>query len=137
MRLGHFQKGLVIAGILRPHEPVPPGKVETKIIAGVGMMQVVMGDGCHPVEKWSAPPVSREKLVARMPDGVAKHHVRDEDHDRHGMRGQDKQDQRQVDRIGHRLAQIEAVGGERRRVVRPVMKPVKPAKERRIMQQAV
>lgn len=115
--IGDFSKGFVIVRMFRPHQPVPPCEIETEIIAGMSVVQVVMGDGRHPVEKRPAVSVGREELVPRMPDRVSQHHVRDKDQDRHWMCWQHKQDQRQVDRVRNRFAEIEAVRGKGRRVV--------------------
>jgi hypothetical protein len=95
----------------------------------MGMMHFVMRNRCHPVKQLSAVPPGRKNLITTMRKGVSQHHVCDKDKQSERVRWRNKQDQRQIDRVRHRLTFVKAVEG----VMGPVVQTMKTPQNRRIV----
>lgn len=106
-----------VLGMFRLHQPIPPREIQAEVVTGMGVMQIVMGDACQPAENRAAFLIGWKDLDPAVTHCIAQHHMGYKNEQRQWMRREENQYQRQVDRVYHSLTDIEAIGGEGRRLV--------------------
>ena len=108
------RKRIGIRWVLRPAQPIPPGKVQSEVPARPFMVKMVMRDGGRPAEPAPRDRCPWENLVTRMSQGIPDDHVQRERKDRHGVQRDDHHRSGQEERLEHGFAGMKAVGSPRR-----------------------